>query len=336
MAEKQNEMPTAQAEVLPLVLGKKQSRFKRTLKECKRHSLLLVMAGFVLVWYFIFLYGPMYGLLMAFKDFSFRKGVFGSNWKMDKKGNLDLFANFTRMFKDHAFLRAFRNTFVISGLKLLIGFPVPIVFALLLNEIRNRRYKKLVQTVSYLPYFISWIVLSGIMRQILNLEYGLYGYLVRYLGFPDINFLTYRPTFRGLLVISSIWRNFGWSSIIYLAALGGIDGQLYEAAEIDGAGRWKKAIHITLPGLAPVIVIQLILQVGTIVGDDFNQIFNLYSVPVYEVADVIGTYTYRQSFQDSTDFSYSTAVGLMQNTLSFVLIIITNWITSKFSEYGIW
>jgi putative aldouronate transport system permease protein len=234
-----------------------------------------------------------------------------------------------------SFREVFRNTLIISSLKLVFGFPAPIIFALLLNEMRALRFKKAVQTISYLPHFVSWVILGGLFMQFLSPSSGPINIVLKSLDMRPIYFLADKNWFRPVLVITSIWKGVGWGSIIYLASLAGIDPGLYEAAEIDGAGRFRKAISITLPSLVPVITIMFIFSIGGIVKDDFDQIFNLYNHAVYSVGDVLGTYTYRVGLVDMR-YSFSTAVGLFTNVISFALIILTNTITKRVNEYGLW
>jgi putative aldouronate transport system permease protein len=269
----------------------------------------------------------MYGVQIAFKNFIFRLGIIKSPW-------IGL-TNFKQLFAMGSFREVFRNTIIISTLKLLFGFPAPIIFAILLNEIAGLRFKKIIQTVSYLPHFVSWIILAGIFMPLLAPSTGPINILLNNFGFKSIYFLADKKWFRPVLVATSIWKGVGWGSIIYLASLSGIDSQLYEAAEIDGAGRFRKMISITLPSLYPVITIMLIFAVGGIVGDDFDQIFNLYSPAVYSVGDVLGTYTYRVGLVEAR-YSFSAAVGLFTNAISFVLILATNAITKRINEYGLW
>jgi putative aldouronate transport system permease protein len=212
---------------------------------------------------------------------------------------------------------------------------MPIIFAILLNEIRHIRYKKVTQTLSYLPHFISWVVLGGLFRQFLSPSIGPINIAIKALGFDPIFFLGDPSWFRFTVVVTSIWKGVGWGSIIYLATIAGIDPQLYEAAVIDGAGRFRRVLHITIPSLAPVITIMLIFALRGIVLDDFDQIFNLYNPAVYSVGDVLSTYIYRVGLVNF-EFSMSTAVNLFRNLIAFVLIIMANAAAKRINEYGIW
>ncbi|MDD6876819.1 MAG: ABC transporter permease subunit [Clostridiaceae bacterium] len=287
--------------------------------------MLMLLVG--LVYYAIFCYGPMYGIQIAFKDYKFRRGIWGSEWV-----GLEWFR---KMFSGQNFLIVFRNTLLISLYKLIAGFPAPIIFALLLNELDGKWFKKTIQTVSYLPHFLSWVILGGIFMQILSPSTGAVNYIIKMFGGTPIYFLGDIRWFRSTMVILSVWKGFGWGSIIYLATMSSINPELYEAATIDGANRWRQTINITLPALAPIIAIMFIMNSGSIINDDFDQIFNLYNETVYRVGDVISTYTYRQGLVEMK-YSYTTAVGLFKNVISFGIILLTNFITSKFSDYGIW
>jgi putative aldouronate transport system permease protein len=280
-----------------------------------------------LIYYAVFCYAPLYGIQIAFKNFIFRLGIMKSPWVG--------LVNFQRLFGMGSFRQVFRNTVIISGLKLIFGFPAPIIFALLLNEMRALRFKKLVQTLSYLPHFVSWVILGGLFMQFLSPSTGPINIVLKAMGLKSIYFLADKNWFRPVLILTSIWKGVGWGSIIYLASLSGIDPGLYEAADIDGAGRFRKAVSITLPSLIPVITIMFIFSVGSIVKDDFDQIFNLYNPAVYSVGDVLGTYTYRVGLVEM-QYSFSTAVGLFTNVISFALIVLTNTITKRVNEYGLW
>jgi putative aldouronate transport system permease protein len=292
-----------------------------------KHRYLVILFLPAFAYYAVFCYAPLYGIQIAFKNFIIRDGIMKSPWVG--------FANFKLLFSMGSFREVFRNTIIISSLKLIFGFPAPIIFAVLLNEIRSVRFKKTVQTISYLPHFVSWVILGGIFMQFLSPSTGPVNIILKSMGLSPIYFLADKHWFRPVLVLTSIWKGIGWGSIIYLASISGIDPGLYEAAEIDGAGRFRKAISITIPSLIPVITIMFIFSVGGIVKDDFDQIFNLYNPAVYSVGDVLGTYTYRVGLVDMR-YSFSTAVGLFTNVISFALIVITNWITKRVNEYGLW
>jgi putative aldouronate transport system permease protein len=303
-----------------LTLRKLWARYWRN-----RYLLLLLLPG--IVFYLIFRYKPMYGILIAFKDYRFRLGIMGSPWVG--------FDVFKQLLGSKDFWEVFRNTVIISSLKLLFGFPAPIILALLLNEVRALTFKRVVQVVSYLPYFISWVVLSGIFFQILSPSAGPVNYVIKALTGKTLYFLGDPGLFRQTIVGLSLWKGVGWGAVIYLAALAGVNPELYEAAWIDGAGRWQRVLHITLPSILPVITILFILSVGSIVEDDFDQIFNLYRPVVYSVGDVLSTYTYRKGLNEMR-YSLATAVGIFQNVLAFILVAIANMGSKRVGEYGIW
>lgn len=302
----------------------------------KRNSLLMIywkqrylVLLFVpaILYYVFFKYLPMYGVQIAFKNYKFRMGIWGSPWV-----GLE---NFEALFTMGSFWEVLRNTFIISGLKLLLGFPAPILLALLLNEVRSSRFKRTVQTISYLPHFLSWVVLAGIFIQFLSPSIGPINILIKSLGGKPIYFLGDAKYFRSVLVLTDIWRSVGWESIVYLAALTSINPEFYEAAHMDGATRWQCTRYITLPSLSPVITIMLILAVGKIINDDFDQVYNLYNEAVYSVGDVLSTYTYRRGLV-KMEFGFATAVELFKNVISLILILSTNKIANKINDYGIW
>lgn len=290
-----------------------------------RYLLYMLFPG--LLFFFIFKYVPMYGIILAFKEYRIVDGIFGSPWN-----GID---NFRELFAGRDFPRAFRNTLIISFYKLIFGFPAPIILAILLNELRFILFKRLVQTLSYLPHFLSWVVLAGVFMEIFSPTRGVVNYMISSLGGEPIFFFGDQSWFRTLLVSTEIWKTVGWGSIIYLAALTSIDPSLYEAAIVDGANRWRQILHITLPSLVPVITIMFIFAVGAIISDDFDQIFNFYNSSVYEVGDVLSTYTYRIGIGEM-EYGLATAAGLFTTVIAFALILITNYVIKRFSDYGIW
>ena len=283
----------------------------------------------VIVYFVIFKYIPMGGIVIAFKNYKISKGIWGSAWC-----GLD---NFTKAFNTPTFARAVGNTLTISGLKLLFGFPAPIILALMLNEVTHLPFKKTVQTITYLPHFLSWVVLAGMFQQLLSPNNGAVNALLKqFFGVQEsIYFLGNNKYFRGTLIVTDIWKNVGWSSILYLATISGIDPSLYEAATVDGASRWQCTRYITLPSLVSTIVIMLILSIGSIMDAGFDQVFNLYNSAVYQTGDIIDTYVYRYGLGDMK-YSLATAVGLFKNVIAFVLVVGTNLITRKISGEGIW
>lgn len=293
-----------------------------------QHKYLTLMFIPAIIFFLVFKYAPIYGIQIAFKSYRFRDGIFGSPWT-----GLE---NFRYIFQVDSFWQVLGNTLIISLYNLIFGFPAPIILALLLNEIKRMRFKKAVQTISYLPHFISWVVLGGLFVQFLSPSVGPINSFIKILGGDPIFFLADPKWFRTVLVLTSIWKGVGWGSIIYLASLSGINPELYEAAEVDGANRFKQMIYITLPGITPVITIMLIFATGGLIHDNFDQIYNLLVSPtVYKVGDVLSTYTYRMGLVNM-EYSFSTAVGLFTNVISFILILLTNTIAKRINEYGIW
>ncbi len=297
------------------------------IKNYIRHKQLMFMLLPVLAYYIIFHYIPMYGVVIAFQDFIPLKGIFGSQFVG--------FENFKTLFSGMYFLPVLRNTLLISTYKLIFGFPAPILLCLLLNEVGNKYFKKFTQTVSYLPHFISWVVLAGIVIEVLSPSRGVVNYFIELFGFRPIYFLGEPKYFRSILVISSIWKSVGWSSVVYLAAITNIDPELYDVADIDGCGRLKKIWYITLPSITSVIVIMFIFAIGGIINDDFDQVFNLLNAQVMSVGNVISTYTYTEGIQ-KLNYSYASAVGLFKNVIAFALVMTANSISRKFSDYSIW
>jgi putative aldouronate transport system permease protein len=286
--------------------------------------LLLVPA---IAYYVVFQYLPMYGVLIAFKDFNIVKGILASPWAG--------FRHFHYIFGLDKFSQVFANTLIISLYRLAFGFPTPIVVSLLLNEVRNVGYKRTVQTLIYLPHFISWVVLGGILINLLSADGGIVNEVIKALGGRPVGFLTDERCFRGTLVFSMIWKEYGWNTVIYMAALAGIDQQLYEAAMIDGASRFQRVLHVTLPGLLATIVVLLILRIGSLMQAGFEQIFVLYHPAVYRVADIIDTYVYRIGLTEGR-FSIATAVGLFKSVINFALLVAANRLARAFSQEGLY
>ncbi|MBQ6240574.1 MAG: sugar ABC transporter permease [Firmicutes bacterium] len=280
----------------------------------------------VFAFYIIFHYGPMYGLQIAFRDYNPVDGVTGSPWVGLR--------HFISFFNNFYFGRLIRNTLLISVETLVFGFPAPIIFAILLNEIRTSWYKRTLQTLSYLPYFISTVVMCGIIVNFTRSD-GVINDIVAAFGGQRKTMLQYPQYFRPVYVISGIWQSLGWNSIIYLAAISGIDMQLYEAAKIDGAGRFAQVFHVTIPSIAPTIIILFILRMGSMFSVGSDKVLLLYNSATYETADVISTYVYRRGILDG-DFSFSAAVGLFNSLINFFLIIVTNKISSMVSETSLW
>ncbi len=281
-----------------------------------------------LIYYIIFRYVPMYGVVIAFKDFNARLGILGSPWIG--------FEQFIRFFTHPYFFRLVRNTFLISFYSLLIGFPAPIILALMLNELRNQTYKRFVQTVSYLPHFISIVAIVGILTLLLSPTNGFVNVvLTKVFGMEPIYFMAEPGWFRPLFVASGIWQNIGWGAILYLAALSQVDVQLYDAAIVDGTSRMQKIWHISLPSIMPTIAILLILRIGTLFYVGFEKVILMYNPVTYSTADVIGSYVYRRGLQYA-EFSYGAAVGLFNSVVNVLLLITANWISRRVTEQSLW
>ncbi len=275
----------------------------------------------------LFHYWPIYGISIAFKNFNPYKGILNSTWV-----GLRYFRQF---LSDENYWRVMRNTVVINFYHLIFGFPFPILFALMLNELRRNKLKRFVQTVSYLPHFISWVVTASIVTTILSPAGGVVNQIIEALGGESIYFLSKQRYFRTILVMSDIWKGFGMSAVYYIAALSGIDQELYEAAAIDGAGRLKQTWHITLPGLRNIIVVLLILRMGNMISIGFEQIFLLYNPLVYDVGDVISTYTYRIGLVEA-QYSLTSAIGLTQSIVNFALVYFANRLSRSIAGWSIW
>ena len=275
----------------------------------------------------VFNYVPIYGIVIAFKNFQASRGILGSPWNN--------FENFEVLFGSFQFQRVMRNTVIISVQRIVFGFPAPILLALIINEFANSWWKKGIQSITYLPHFISWVVMAGILVEILSPQRGIIGYLYTVLGRDAPLLLTNRSVFRPILIATDVWKEVGWGSVIYLAAISSIDPTMYDVARIDGAGRVRQAVSITLPSLLPVITILFILRLSGILNAGFDQIFNLYNELVYEVADIIDTYMYRVGIL-SQEFEFATAAGLFKNVVGVALIVLVNAVIRRFSDHGIW
>ena len=300
---------------------------RQTISRAKRLAPFYVLLSISFVMLILWRYVPIYGLSLAFKDFSLHNGWLGSPWN-----NFD---HFKRLATDPFFGRVFFNTVYLSILRIVFAFPAPIIMALLLNEMRATGYKRAVQTVSYLPHFVSWVILSGIIHQILNIKRGPLTLIFNELGLEPINWLTNASTFRGLIVVTGIWQSVGWGTIIFLAALSSVDPNLYEAAEIDGANRFQKVIYVTLPALVPVMTILLLLQVGRLLDESFDQIFTMSNAAVIAKVDIFDTLIYRSGVVQA-QYDYTIAVGLFKNVVGLMVLLFANWIIRRYSEYGLW
>jgi len=277
---------------------------------------------------FVFHYIPMYGIIIAFEDFAPFQGFLGSTWVGLK--------HFKYFLNEPKFWEVMKNTLLINGYDILFGFTAPIIFALLANEIAGKAFKRTMQTVSYLPHFLSWIVVSGFVYQMLSPSTGMVNVvLTNVFGIKSIFFMTELSMFRTIVVIVEIWKNVGWSSILYFSVIAGIDTQLYDAAKIDGAGRIRQTIHITLPGMISMIVLLFLLRISSIFSIGFERIFLLQNSIVYPVSDVISTYTYRLGIEQA-QFSLTTAISLTQSLLGFTLLVTANKLSSKFAGLGLY
>lgn len=285
---------------------------------------LLLLPGLVIL--IIFKYVPMIDLRIAFMEYN-PFGASANQWVG--------FGKFVELFTKPAFLKTLKNTVFISVLKMIIGFPLPIILALMMNEMRNLRFKKVSQTLMYLPYFISWVIMGGLIMNFLDPSTGVITSLIKTLTGQDMQVLTDKNAFVPMLVISDLYKNTGWGTIIYFAALSGVDPQLYEAAQIDGAKRFKQLLHITIPAIMPTVIITLILNCNNILNAGFDQIFMLYSAPVYDVADIIDTYVYRLGI-GKNDYALSTAAGMFKSVVALVLIVVVNQVAKKSGNEGIW
>lgn len=303
---------------------------KAKIRELSKYKLLylLLLPGFLylLIWHYI----PLMGSFIAFKDvppYAGLSGMFEARWVG--------FKHFNIFFSSRYFLNILLNTVIISFYKIVFGFPVPIILALMLNEVKNARFKKVTQTISYLPHFISMVVVAGMLNNILSVNGGIVNAIIKTMGKEPIFFLGDEKYFRSILVLTGIWQGCGWESIIYLAAITSVDPQLYEAATIDGASKFRQIWSITIPSIMSVVTVMLIMKMGSILSAGFEQILLLYSPSVYNVADIIDTYVYREGIL-SMKYSFATAVGLFKSVVGLMFIIISNYMSKKFGQEGLW
>ncbi len=298
-------------------------RIQRDLR--KNYSLYLLVLP-VILFYLLFSYKPMYGAIIAFKRYTPALGIWSSPWVG--------FDNFIRFFNSVYFIRIIKNTLLLSLYSLIFGFPAPILLALMLNEVRNKRFKSLAQTVTYLPHFISMIVVTGMIVNF-TMSTGLINDIIVFFGGERSPLLQNPHLYRSIYIVSSIWQEIGWGSIIYLAALSGVDSQLYEAAMIDGAGKFKQLLFVTIPSIMPTIVIMLILKIGSLMSIGYEKTILLYNPSTYETADIISSYVYRIGLLEQ-NWSYSTAIGLFNSVINLILLIITNKLSKRLSETSLW
>lgn len=315
----------------PMPVGIKKSYWSMLKKDLVKNRSAYILFLPVLAFYLIFCYKPMYGLIIAFKDFTPYKGILGSPWA----GSFG-FEHFMDFFGSVYFGRLIRNTLVLSITNLLVTFPAPIVLALLLNEVRCRKYKGLLQTLTYLPHFISMVVICSMVRLFVD-HNGFITQILAGIGLIDgnLSMLSNKNYFVSIYVVSGLWQTIGWSAIIYISALAGVDQELYEAARIDGANRWKQTIHVTLPAIMMTIIMMFIMRVGTVMSVGYEKIILLYNPGIYETADVISSYVYRKGLQEA-DWSYAAAVGFFNSVINLFLVVTANKITKKVTDMGLW
>jgi putative aldouronate transport system permease protein len=307
-------------EEIKLLRSQKRQQLRKDIWHYRKLYPLMI---FGIAYFIVFAYVPMYGIQLAFKDYSIKLGVTGSEWVG--------FENFRILFGRSEFWTAVRNTLTISLLKLVFTFPVPILLAIGLNEIFSVKLKRTLQIIFTLPHFLSWITISGIMLALLSTD-GMLNNLIKSLEGTPVKWLSSGPIFIGVLIVTEIWKTAGWTCIIYMAAIAGIDPELYESARIDGANRFKSALHITWPSISGTAAILLIMQVGRAMNANFDQIFNLYNPTVYRVADIIDTYIYRITFLQSANYGVSTAVGLFKGLTNCILLLSANYIVGRMNR----
>lgn len=309
------------------IVGKEKPKlWQRCIRELKKNKFIYLMALPVILYFFIFAYLPMYGVIIAFQNFRPGRGIWGSDF-------IGL-AHFVDFFNSFYFTRLLRNTVLISLYDLLWGFPAPIILALLINEVKNRKFKRSVQTITYMPFFISMVVVCGIIIDF-SMADGFLNDILVHFGRERVNLLGRPEYFRTIFIGSNIWQFVGFGSIIFLAAISGISQELYEAAVMDGAGKLRQTWHITLPGISATIIILLILRIGNLLNVGFEKIILLYNPITYEVADVISTFVYRRGLLEF-NFGYSAAVGLFNSIINFTLLVIANTMSKRFSGSGLW
>lgn len=306
-----------------MVRRKKMSFFQRLWENMKKNWILYAMILPVAIYYIIFAYAPMYGIQLAFKDYQVKEGIMGSPWV-----GLE---HFIRFFKSYNFGQLLKNTIGISVYSLLVGFPIPIIFALMLNYLRNKFLKKTVQMVSYAPYFISTVVMCGMIAIFMNPDTGILNVIRNFFGMESVDFLAKPEWFKDIYVWTGVWQGMGWSSIIYISALSGVDYQLHEAAIMDGATKIQRMIHVDLPSIRPTIIMLLIFQIGSLMNVGFEKVFLLQNTLNKSAASVISTYTYEVGLINS-DYGYSTAVGLFNSLINVILIVGANQICKKLAD----
>jgi len=286
---------------------------------------LLLVPGLLLL--LLFKFTPMYGIVIAFQEYNIFDGISGSEWVGLEQ--------FHKLMQSAEFMQVFTNTLLISVYKIVLLFPIPILIALLLNEIRFTAFKRTVQTIIYMPHFLSWVIISGLFMTILSPSDGLVNSVIQWFGGESVKFFMDNSVFRSIVVFTAGWKEAGWNAIIFIAALASIEQEQYEAASIDGASRWRQMWHISLPGMLPTIILMLILRLGMVLDAGTEQILTMYNPTVYASGDVIGTYVYRMGL-GKMDYSFSTAVGLFNSVIGFILVVSGNWISRRVLNRGIW
>lgn len=309
----------------PIVAGQK-TKWQIIWGRMKKNKEIYLMLAVVMAFFILFCYVPMYGVIIAWKNYLPKKGILGSKfvgWKW-----FEMFFTRPEMF------RALKNTLIISALKIVFCFPAPVILALLLNEVHNERFKKIVQWAIYLPYFINWVIIGGIIKQMLMVDDGLFNNIRAALGLERIPFLTNSSYFYVILILAELWKGVGWGTVIYIAGISGIDQSLYEAAKIDGCNRFQLVTKVTLPSILPLVTVMLIMQIGNLMNAGFDSVYNLYNNAVLDVAEIIDTLVYRQGIAGK--FEFSTAVGLFKNVVNFILLITANYWTKRINGYSMY
>lgn len=307
-------------------LDKKRRKLQRV-NYVRQTWMLYLMLLCPLAFFAVFRYLPMTNIVMAFKDYNIFLGVWESPWAGLKW--------FRQAFASRDFYNVLRNTIMLNALDLIVGFPIPIMLAVLLNELTFRRYKRVTQTIVYLPHFLSWVIVSGLAKQLLGPQNGIVNLFLGKIGVGPVDFLQENALWVGTYIVLGVWKEMGWNTIIYLAAITAINGELYEAAEVDGAGRMRKIWHVTLPGIRPTIVVLLIMNIGRILGSELDRPYTMSNSMVRQVSDVISTFVYRVGIR-SFQFSYTAAIGLFQSVICVIFLLAANTIAKRFGERGIW
>ena len=315
--------PGTKAKSESVLMVRLKDHFKMIRRDSHVNKHIYLIALPMIIYYIIFKYVPMYGIQIAFKDYNLIKGISASPWVG--------FKHFIKFVNSYYFVRVVKNTFMISFYGTLFAFPAPIIFALLLNEIRSTKFRRTVQTITYMPHFVSTVVVCGMIHMFCASDGFLGVAVANLLGTEAKNLLMNPKYFRTIYILSDIWKNIGWNSILYIAAILGIDQAQYEAAVIDGAGKFAQAIYVTIPGIMPTVIIKLIFRMGEMMDVGFEKVFLLYNEATWQVSDVISTYTYREGLLNM-NYSYSSAVSLFNTVINFVLLWTTNFISRKVSE----